>query len=79
MEHRYNLIDLCDLPIAFSNRPRDYALVEKIECTQDGSIVFACTSVETPRIPKVPGRVRAHVKVQFAVLVTLFHQLNLIY
>lgn len=44
-------------------RSRDLSLVEKIECSQDGTITFACTSVESPRLPKVPGRVRAQVKV----------------
>lgn len=43
-------------------RSRDLALVEKIECTQNGAIVFACTSVETPRIPKMNGRTRVNTK-----------------
>lgn len=46
------------------NRPRDMALVEKIECTRDGAIMFACTSVETPRVPRIQGRVRAQIKVK---------------
>ncbi|KAI9482621.1 hypothetical protein BDB00DRAFT_158641 [Zychaea mexicana] len=50
------------------NRPRDMALVEKIECTQDGAIFFACTSVETPRVPRIQGRVRAQIKLQGWVL-----------
>ena len=41
------------------------ALVEKIECTQDGAIFFACTSVETPRVPRIQGRVRAQIKVRY--------------
>lgn len=45
------------------NKPRDTALVEKIECTGDDAIFFACTSVETPRVPRVQGRVRADIKV----------------
>lgn len=49
-----------------SDRPRDTVLIEKIECGQDGSIIFACTSVESPRAPRVPGRVRAHIKVKTA-------------
>ncbi|KAI7886802.1 hypothetical protein K492DRAFT_155732 [Lichtheimia hyalospora FSU 10163] len=50
------------------NRPRDMALVEKIECTRDGAIMFACTSVETPRVPRIQGRVRAQIKLQGWVL-----------
>lgn len=46
-----------------NKRSRDLALVEKIECTQNGAIVFACTSVETPRIPRVHGRTRINTKV----------------
>lgn len=38
--------------------------MEKIECTQNGAIVFACTSVETPRIPRMSGRTRVNTKVQ---------------
>ncbi|KAJ8661271.1 hypothetical protein O0I10_003020 [Lichtheimia ornata] len=47
-----------------TSKSRDLSLVEKIECSQDGTITFACTSVESPRLPKVPGRVRAQVKLQ---------------
>lgn len=39
--------------------------MEKIECTGDDAIFFACTSVETPRVPRVQGRVRADIKVIF--------------
>ncbi|GAN03249.1 hypothetical protein MAM1_0037d02701 [Mucor ambiguus] len=45
-----------------TSKSRDLALVEKIECTQNGAIVFACTSVETPRIPKINGRTRVNTK-----------------
>ncbi|KAI9250501.1 hypothetical protein BDA99DRAFT_564014 [Phascolomyces articulosus] len=55
------------------NRPRDMALVEKIECTQDGAIFFACTSVETPRVPRIQGRVRAQIKLQGWVLQPIHH------
>ncbi|KAI8140504.1 hypothetical protein BJV82DRAFT_715713 [Fennellomyces sp. T-0311] len=51
-------------PTSSINRPRDMALVEKIECTQGGAILFACTSVETPRVPRIQGRVRAQIKLQ---------------
>ncbi|KAI9491869.1 hypothetical protein BDB00DRAFT_468279 [Zychaea mexicana] len=47
-----------------TSKPRDLSLIEKIECTHDGAIIFACTSVESPRIPKIPGRVRAQIKLQ---------------
>ncbi|KAI8642795.1 hypothetical protein BD408DRAFT_443174 [Parasitella parasitica] len=51
-----------------TSKSRDLALVEKIECTQNGAIVFACTSVETPRIPRVNGRTRVNTKLQGWVL-----------
>lgn len=37
------------------------SLVEKIECTQSGSIYFVSTSVETPKVPCVSNRIRAHI------------------
>ena len=40
------------------------ALVEKIECTAGGVILFACTSVETPKIPPIHGKSRTEVKLQ---------------
>jgi hypothetical protein len=39
-------------------------LVEKIECTAGGVILFACTSVETPKIPPIHGKTRAEIKLQ---------------
>ncbi|KAG2229071.1 hypothetical protein INT48_003285 [Thamnidium elegans] len=47
-----------------TSKSRDLALVEKIECTQNGAIVFACTSIETPRIPRMNGRTRVNTKLQ---------------
>ncbi|CAO3600881.1 unnamed protein product [Absidia cylindrospora] len=47
---------------------RDLCLVEKIECTQNGTILFACTSVETPKVPRLQHRVRAQVKLMGWVL-----------
>ncbi|CAO3590545.1 unnamed protein product [Absidia cylindrospora] len=47
-----------------TSKPRDFALVERIECTQNGSIIFAATSVETPRLPRIQGRTRAQIKLQ---------------
>ncbi|CAM0141276.1 unnamed protein product [Umbelopsis sp. WA50703] len=49
---------------ASSSKPRDIALVEKIECTAGGVILFACTSVETPKIPPIHGKTRAEIKLQ---------------
>jgi hypothetical protein len=39
-------------------------LVEKIECSADGEILFACTSVDTPQVPKTPGKNRNQIKLQ---------------
>ncbi|CAO3672248.1 unnamed protein product [Rhizopus microsporus] len=47
-----------------TSKTRDLALVEKIECTSNGAIIFACTSVETPKIPRVSGRNRMNIKLQ---------------
>ncbi|GAA98861.1 uncharacterized protein L969DRAFT_51288 [Mixia osmundae IAM 14324] len=40
---------------------RDLCLVEKAEGTSEGAIYFCSTSVETPKVPKVSGRVRANI------------------
>ncbi|KAI8333866.1 hypothetical protein BC941DRAFT_400731 [Chlamydoabsidia padenii] len=45
-----------------STKAYDLTLVEKIDCSNDGVIIFACTSVETNRVAKQPGRARHHVK-----------------
>ncbi|KAI9300445.1 hypothetical protein BJ944DRAFT_244189 [Cunninghamella echinulata] len=47
-----------------TSKSRDFSLVERIECTQNGSIIFVATSVETPRIPRIHGRTRAQIKLQ---------------
>ncbi|CAO3637027.1 unnamed protein product [Cunninghamella echinulata] len=54
-----------------NSRPYDLTLVEKIDCSNDGMIVFACTSVETNKMPKVSGRVRNNVKLQGWILKAL--------
>ncbi|CAO3641560.1 unnamed protein product [Cunninghamella blakesleeana] len=54
-----------------NSRPYDMTLVEKIDCSNDGMIVFACTSVETNKMPKVSGRVRNEVRLQGWVLKAL--------
>ncbi|KAG2188026.1 hypothetical protein INT44_000777 [Umbelopsis vinacea] len=51
-------------PSTASSKPRDMALVEKIECTAGGVILFACTSIETPKIPPIHGKSRTEVKLQ---------------
>ncbi|KAL1915797.1 uncharacterized protein VTP21DRAFT_6556 [Calcarisporiella thermophila] len=37
---------------------KDMVLVEKIECTSEGIIIFAATSVDTPKVPRINGRRR---------------------
>ncbi|KAF9338131.1 hypothetical protein BG006_010241 [Podila minutissima] len=44
-----------------SSRTRDVAIVERIQTEQDGTIYFAACSVESDRIPPVPGKVRADI------------------
>jgi hypothetical protein len=46
-----------------THRATDLCLVEKIECTSEGIIYFACASVDTPKKPKINGRTRTNVKV----------------
>jgi hypothetical protein len=43
------------------SKTRDVSLVEKIECDQNGMIYFVTTSVETPKVPRVSNRIRAHI------------------
>ncbi|KAI5476356.1 START-like domain protein [Pseudohyphozyma bogoriensis] len=40
---------------------RDLSLVEKVQGSPTGAILFASTSVVTPRVPRVAGRVRASI------------------
>ncbi|KAI8344731.1 hypothetical protein BC941DRAFT_508247 [Chlamydoabsidia padenii] len=51
-----------------SKSRRDLCLVEKIECTQNGTILFACTSAETPKVPRLQNRTRAQIKLMGWVL-----------
>lgn len=44
------------------SKTRDFSLVEKIDCSPDGTIFFVSTSVDTPKIPPCVGKVRANVK-----------------
>ncbi|CAJ0850861.1 16256_t:CDS:2 [Entrophospora sp. SA101] len=43
------------------SQARDMSLVEKIECTLEGKIYFVSTSVNTPKIPHISNRIRAHI------------------
>lgn len=47
----------------FPFRAYDVTLVEKIDCLANGEIIFACTSVDTPKVPKVSGKNRHQIKV----------------
>ncbi|CAO3662109.1 unnamed protein product [Rhizopus stolonifer] len=47
-----------------TGKSKDFVLVEKIECTQNGTINFACTSVETPKVPKISNKIRTNIKLQ---------------
>lgn len=42
------------------HRPRDVALVERVEGADEGTIYFVASSVESSKIPHVHGRVRAN-------------------
>ncbi|CAI2184744.1 8341_t:CDS:2, partial [Funneliformis geosporum] len=44
------------------SKTRDLSLVEKIECTENGAIYFAATSVETPKVPSIANRIRAQIQ-----------------
>ncbi|CAG8452652.1 4631_t:CDS:2 [Funneliformis mosseae] len=48
------------MQVLAGTRTRDLCLVEKIEYTTDGTIYFAATSVQTPKVPRVSERIRAH-------------------
>lgn len=52
----------------------DMTLVEKIDCAADGEIIFACTSVDTPKVPKISGRNRHQVKLQGWILKQISRQ-----
>src|SRR5690606_10037170 len=42
-------------------RTRDVAMVERVRVEADGTIYFAACSVESSKIPRIPGRVRADI------------------
>ncbi|CAG8464118.1 21248_t:CDS:2 [Cetraspora pellucida] len=41
------------------SRARDLSLVEKVEWSPNGTIYFASTSVNTAKVPQVPGKIRS--------------------
>ncbi|KAI8081384.1 uncharacterized protein BX664DRAFT_302065 [Halteromyces radiatus] len=45
-----------------TSRAYDLTLVEKIDCSNDGVIIFACTSVDTDKVPKASGKTRNEIK-----------------
>ncbi|KAG0765106.1 hypothetical protein G6F19_006591 [Rhizopus arrhizus] len=51
-----------------TSKAYDVTLVEKIDCLANGEIIFACTSVDTPKVPKVSGKNRHQIKLQGWVL-----------
>ncbi|KAG0233079.1 hypothetical protein BGW41_001647 [Actinomortierella wolfii] len=44
-----------------SSKTRDVSMVERIDVERDGTIIFASCSVESNKIPKVSGKVRADI------------------
>ncbi|KAI8360069.1 hypothetical protein B0O80DRAFT_193891 [Mortierella sp. GBAus27b] len=46
---------------SISSKPRDVAIIERKVVEKDGTIYFASCSVESDKIPLVPGKVRAEV------------------
>ena len=52
-------------------RPRDMALVERVDVAEDGSIWFCATSTESVKVPQVHGRTRAYMALSGWVLTPL--------
>ncbi|KAF9429946.1 hypothetical protein BGZ76_001048 [Entomortierella beljakovae] len=46
-----------------SSKTRDVALVERIEHDRDGTIYYAACSIESSKIPRVSGKVRAEISI----------------
>ncbi|KAI8461216.1 hypothetical protein BY996DRAFT_6680131 [Phakopsora pachyrhizi] len=67
LSDQVSLTYMC-MKAAIGTRTRDLSLVEKVEALQDGSIYFCASSVNTPRVPAVPGRVRANIALNAWVL-----------
>lgn len=40
---------------------RDLCLVEQVSATEKGEILFVSTSVNSPKVPRVDGRIRASI------------------
>ncbi|KAG0141212.1 hypothetical protein CROQUDRAFT_83506 [Cronartium quercuum f. sp. fusiforme G11] len=67
LSEEVSLTYMC-MQAVLGTRTRDLSLVEKVEATQNGAIYFCASSVDTPRVPPVPGRVRAHIELNGWVL-----------
>ncbi|KAI9600591.1 hypothetical protein H4Q26_000378 [Puccinia striiformis f. sp. tritici PST-130] len=61
LSDQVSLTYMC-MKAGIGTRTRDLSLVEKVEATAEGSIYFCASSVDTPRVPIVPGRIRAHIE-----------------
>ncbi|KAF9924731.1 hypothetical protein FBU30_005370 [Linnemannia zychae] len=46
---------------SLSSRTRDVSMVERTEIESDGTIYFAACSVDSPKIPRIAGKVRAEI------------------
>lgn len=67
LSDQVSLTYMC-MKAGIGTRTRDLSLVEKVEATTDGSIYFCASSVDTPRVPTVPSRIRAHIELNGWVL-----------
>ncbi|KAA1107249.1 hypothetical protein PGT21_007827 [Puccinia graminis f. sp. tritici] len=67
LSDQVSLTYMC-MKAGIGTRTRDLSLVEKVEATAEGSIYFCASSVDTPRVPIVPGRIRAHIELNGWVL-----------
>ncbi|ORX59488.1 Bet v1-like protein [Hesseltinella vesiculosa] len=54
-----------------TTKASDITLVEKIDCSNDGEIVFAYSSIETNHMPKISGKTRQDIQLQGWVLQTI--------
>ncbi|MBW0566960.1 hypothetical protein O181_106675 [Austropuccinia psidii MF-1] len=51
---------------------QDLSLVKKVEVAENCSFNFCASSIDTPRVPTVPGRIRAHIQLHAWVLEPIF-------
>ncbi|MBW0464944.1 hypothetical protein O181_004659 [Austropuccinia psidii MF-1] len=71
LNDQVSLTYMC-MKAGIGTRTRDLSLVEKVEVAEDGSIYFCASSIDTPRVPTVPGRIRAHIELHAWVLEPIF-------